>query len=34
MDDNSLCTEKMKKLKEMLQEHFPVSMHIYEGNKK
>lgn len=23
VDDNSLCTEKMKKLKEMLKEHFP-----------
>jgi len=24
VDDNTLCTEKMKKLKEMLKEHFPV----------
>lgn len=24
VDDNDLCFEKMKKLKEMLQEHFPV----------
>lgn len=26
VDDNTLCTEKMKKLKEMLKEHFPVCM--------
>ena len=28
VDDNSLCTEKMKKLKEMLKEHFPVCIHL------
>ena len=24
VDDNDLCSEKLKKLKEMLKEHFPV----------
>lgn len=31
VDDNSLCTEKMKKLKEMLKEHFPVRILLQSG---
>ena len=31
VDDNTLCTEKMKKLKEMLTEHFPVCMLLHIG---
>ena len=31
VDDNTLCTEKMKKLKEMLKEHFPVCMLLHSG---
>ncbi len=28
VDDNNLCPEKMKKLKEMLKEHFPVCIYM------
>lgn len=28
VDDNDLCSEKLKKLKEMLKEHFPVCIHF------
>ena len=28
VDDNDLCSEKLKKLKEMLQEHFPVCIYF------
>lgn len=31
VDGNALCTEKMKKLKEMLKEHFPVSLLLNKG---
>ena len=33
VDDNTLCTEKMKKLKEMLTEHFPLCMLLHIGGR-
>jgi len=34
VDESALCTEKMKKLKEMLEEHFPVCVVLHSRERR